>query len=88
MINSNKEDLRLIEEMGIKPDIPQRKSKATLRTVGMAVIAMVRLKKMQLSWAASKKLQESLLRKLEQVRSTSASQQLDQREQRLKLDIF
>jgi hypothetical protein len=68
---SNKADLKLIEEMGITPDISIREKKPSLRTVGWMVIASVRMKKQQQEWAGNKKLHDSLVKKLEQMRRQS-----------------
>lgn len=54
--------------MGITPDISFREKKHSLKTVGLTVVACLRMQKMKESWAGSKKLQESLLRKLEGMR--------------------
>lgn len=51
--------------MGITPDVSVRHKKHSLRTVGLAVLASVRIRKMQQAWAGNKKLHESLLKKLE-----------------------
>jgi hypothetical protein len=51
--------------MGITPDITIREKKHSLKTVGLAVLGCVRMRRMQLAWAGNKKLHESLLRKLE-----------------------
>lgn len=65
MIYSNQIDLALLEEMGITPDISIRETKPSLRTVGLAVMACVRMQKLQQAWAGNKQLHESLLKKLE-----------------------
>ena len=65
---SNQADLRLIEEMGITPDVSFRRKKHSLRTVGVAVVACVRMRRLREAWAGNQKLQESLLRKLEGMR--------------------
>jgi len=54
--------------MGITPDTSFRERKHSLKTVGLMVMATVRMKKMHQSWAESKKIQESLVRKLEGMR--------------------
>ena len=51
--------------MGITPDISVREKKHSLKTVGLAVLGCVRMRRMQQDWAGNKKLHESLLRKLE-----------------------
>ena len=71
--NSNQADLRLLEEMGITPDISFRGKKHTLRTVGLAVVATVRMQKMQKAWAVNKDLHESLLKKLEGMKKVNSS---------------
>lgn len=54
--------------MGITPDISFREKKHSLKTVGLTIIAAVRMRKMQQAWAGNKKLHESLVRKLEGMR--------------------
>lgn len=54
--------------MGITPDISFREKKHSLKTVGLTVVACLRMQKMKESWAGSKRLQESLLKKLEGMR--------------------
>nr|POE99332.1 hypothetical protein CFP56_52725 [Quercus suber] len=66
--NSNQVDLRLLEEMGITPDITIREKRHSLKTVGLMVVACVRVQKMQQAWAGNKKLHESLMKKLEGMR--------------------
>ena len=61
-----------MEEMGITPDITIREKKHSLRTVGFTVIACLRMQKMQQSWAGNKKLQETLLKKLEGLKKRQA----------------
>ena len=63
----------MLEEMGITPDISFREKKPTLRTAGLAVLACVRMQKMQQSWSANKKLHESLLKKLEGMKKGKSS---------------
>ena len=65
MVDSNKADLMLLEEMGITPDVSFRQRKHSVKTVGLIVVACVRMQRMQQAWSASKKVHESLLRKLE-----------------------
>ena len=66
----NLADLELLEEMGITPDISFREKKHSLRTVGQAVIACVRMRKMREAWGENKKLHESLMKKLESMKKT------------------
>lgn len=56
--------------MGITPDVSVREKKHSLKTVGLTVLACIRVRKMQLAWAGNKKLHESLLRKLEGLKKT------------------
>ena len=57
--------------MGITPDISIRQKKHSLKIVGLAVLASVRMRKLQQDWASSKKLHESLLKKLEGMKRRS-----------------
>lgn len=66
--NSNAADLRLLEDIGITPDATIREKKPSLRTVGFAVIASLRMQKMREAWAGNKKVQEALVRKFEGMR--------------------
>jgi hypothetical protein len=63
--NSNAADLRLLEDIGITPDATIREKRPTLRTVGFAVIASLRMQKMREAWAGNKKLQDALIKKFE-----------------------
>ena len=65
---SNKADLQLLEEMGITPDVSFREKKPTLKTVGTAVVACLRMQRWQKQWSESKALEASLLKKLEGMR--------------------
>jgi hypothetical protein len=71
---SNKADLHLLEEMGITPDITFRQRRHSLKTVGLMVMGCVRMQRMQQAWASNKKLQESLLKKLEALGLRKAQQ--------------
>ena len=55
----------MLEDMGITPDLAVRERRRTLKAAGHAVIAAIRIKKMQQAWAGNKKLHENLLKKLE-----------------------
>jgi hypothetical protein len=66
--NSNAADLRLLEDIGITPDATIREKKPSLRTLGFAVIASLRMQKMREAWAGNKKVQEALVRKFEGMR--------------------
>ena len=57
--------------MGITPDITIHTKKATLKSTAIAVIAMIRMKKLSENWATSKKLHAQLLQKLEGMRRGS-----------------
>jgi len=54
-----------LEEMGITPDISFRQRKNSVKTVGLMVLGVVRMKGMVEKWAGSRRVQESLVRKLE-----------------------
>jgi len=66
--HSNQADLKLLEEMGITPDVTVREKRPSLKTAGLAVMACVRMQRMQQAWAGHQKVQESLLRKLDSMR--------------------
>lgn len=68
VLNSNQADLLLLETIGINPDITIREKRPTLRTAGFAVIAAIRMQKMKKAWEGNRRVQEQLLRKLEQGR--------------------
>ncbi|KAF4556296.1 putative spindle pole body protein pcp1 [Elsinoe fawcettii] len=53
----NKADLRILEEMGITPDLNVRERRPSLKAAGHAVIATIRMKKMQEAWAGNQKLE-------------------------------
>jgi hypothetical protein len=74
--NSNAADLRLLEDIGITPDATIREKKPSLRTVGFAVIASLRMQKMREAWAGNKKVQEALVRKFEGMRRGSKGKSL------------
>jgi hypothetical protein len=63
--NSNAADLQLLETIGITPDATIREKRPTLRTVGFAVIASLRMQKMREAWAGNKKVQDALIKKFE-----------------------
>lgn len=62
----------MLEEMGITPDVTVREKRPSLRAAGLAVVATIRMRKMQQAWAGNKKLHESLLRKLESMKTKKA----------------
>jgi hypothetical protein len=66
---SNKADLQLIEEMGIYPDITIRERKITLKVVAIAVRGVVKMRRLMEAWKPSKELQQTLLRKLDEMRA-------------------
>lgn len=70
--NSNKHDLHLLEEIGISPDMTIREKKPTLKTVGLVVVASLRMQKLSQQWAEKKKLHLDLVRKLEGMRGRQA----------------
>lgn len=69
--NSNQEDLHLISEMGITPDISIHSKKPSLKAAGLAVIATIRMKKLSEGWAANRKVHAQLVRTLEGMRRRS-----------------
>ena len=66
--DSNKADLKLLEEMGVTPKTQVRERKPSLKSVAYMVIATVRMQKMQEAWSGNKKLHESLMKKLDGMR--------------------
>ncbi|KAF2862129.1 hypothetical protein K470DRAFT_15097 [Piedraia hortae CBS 480.64] len=65
----NQTDLRLLEEMGITPDMTVlTEQRPSLRSVGLMVISCIRMKRLQQSWAANARVQEALIRKLDAMR--------------------
>jgi hypothetical protein len=79
IINSNKEDLKLIEEMGITPDVTHHARKPTLKSVGLAIIAVNRMKKFSEGWAAHRKVHVQLVQKLESMRRQGRRGQVQER---------
>jgi len=65
----------MLEEIGVSPDVAVREKKPSLKSVGLAVVATVRMQKMQAAWAESKKVHDSLMRKLEGMKRTTVAQQ-------------
>jgi hypothetical protein len=72
-VYSNQADLNLISEIGITPDRTIRDRRPTFRTLVQMVIFCARTKKLAGVWKEKKKIQESLVRKLEVVRSSRGS---------------
>ncbi|QIX00600.1 hypothetical protein AMS68_006117 [Peltaster fructicola] len=68
----NQADLRLLEEMGITPDQTFRQRKPSLRTLGLTVLATIRMQKMSAAWAENKRTQETLVKKLESMKKAKA----------------
>jgi len=69
-------DLDLLHKMGVHFPTDHRaalraKPRPTIRTVGLAVVASIRMRKMQAEWRKSLRLQESLARKFEGMRRQS-----------------
>lgn len=62
---SNKADLRLLEDMGITPGPATRQKRVSLKSVALGVIATIRMQKKSAAWAGHRRVQESLLKKLE-----------------------
>jgi len=51
--------------MGITPDISFHQRRHSLKSVGWMIVGCVRMMKRKEEWAGSKRVQESLVRKLE-----------------------
>jgi hypothetical protein len=68
---SNKEDLDLISQMGITPDMTVHERRPTLKAAGLAVVAAIRMKKMSEGWAQNRKIHEQLKQKLDSMRRQS-----------------
>lgn len=58
-----------MEEIGVTPDYSYREKKTSLKTVGLAVVASIRMKNLAKQWAGNKRLHEVLMKKLEGVKS-------------------
>ena len=58
-------------EMGIFPTEEDKRKKPALKTVALAVLASVRMQRLQKEWAPARRLKEDLLRKAEQTRRVS-----------------
>ena len=71
ILNSNTVDLRLLEEMGVTPDRKTREKRPRFKAVGVMVLAGVRMQRLQKAWAGQKKIQASLVRKVESMRRQS-----------------
>lgn len=70
---SNKVDLRLLEEMGISPDVSFREKKPQLKTVGLMVLASVRMKRLAEGWAKNQEVHRALVKKLEGMKGRRVS---------------
>ncbi|KAF3090431.1 hypothetical protein TWF102_007660 [Orbilia oligospora] len=66
----NKLQRQMVEEMGIFVDRRSRQKRPKLKTVGLAVLAVQRMKIFSGQWAANKVLKASLVKSLEKVRPT------------------
>ncbi|KAF2211995.1 hypothetical protein CERZMDRAFT_42031 [Cercospora zeae-maydis SCOH1-5] len=64
----NREDLRLLEEIGVTPDMSFREKKRSLKSVACMVLAGVRMQRGAERWRECRRVEESLLKKLEGVR--------------------
>lgn len=52
--------------------MPKEKRRSSLKTVGLSVLAMIKMKKRQENWAGAKELQMALVKKLNSVRKAKA----------------
>lgn len=65
---SNQEDLHLISEMGISPDVSVLGRKPSFKAGVLAVIATLRMKRWSESWAGERKVHAQLVKTLEGMR--------------------
>ena len=63
----------MFRKMGIHAPVPVQEKKRSLRVAAFAVIAGIRMRKRQQSWAESEKLREKLLNKAESMKSRSGN---------------
>jgi hypothetical protein len=66
---SNQADLKLLEDMGITPSRSIRERRPSIKTVGLMVIFLARVRKFARVWGEKKKVQEQLALKLEGMRA-------------------
>ena len=66
--HSNQEDLNLISQMGITPDVTVHDRRPKLKS---AVVAAIRMQKLADGWAQNRKIHEQLKAKLESMRRNS-----------------
>lgn len=57
--------------MGITPDISYHSRKRSLKSVGLAVVAGIRMQRLSDEWKAQKKVHAQLVQKLEAMRRRS-----------------
>ncbi|MCJ1308676.1 hypothetical protein MMC25_002330 [Agyrium rufum] len=69
----NKVDLRLLEDMGVRPDRETNQRSPKLKTAAIMVIAAIRMRRSMQEWAGQKKIQASLLKKVEQMKQSRRS---------------
>ncbi|CAN9098053.1 unnamed protein product [Alternaria alternata] len=67
----NQEDLNLISQMGITPDITVHNHRPKLKSAIIAVVAAIRMQKLADGWAQNRKIHEQLKAKLESMRRNS-----------------
>jgi hypothetical protein len=66
--NSTTNNVNMIAEMGITPEVSFREKKPSIRTVAFAIISTIRMQKMKQEWDQHKKIHESLVKKLESMK--------------------
>lgn len=69
--HSNQEDLNLISQMGITPDVTVHDRRPKLKSAIIAVVAAMRMQKLADGWAQNRKIHEQLKAKLESMRRNS-----------------
>ncbi|KAI9843312.1 MAG: hypothetical protein M1838_002699 [Thelocarpon superellum] len=67
---SNHADLQMIANMGIHPERSIREKRPSMRSVGLMVMAALRMQRRRQEWAMSRMIKESSIRALAQTRRT------------------
>jgi hypothetical protein len=64
---SNREQLELIRQMGVRPPKEEPKHHSRLKVAGLAVIATLKMKRWKEEWDVNKRLHSSLVAKLNEM---------------------